>query len=321
MNNPFQPRPTVAGGSGDNATSPSTGFMASTASNPSQPPLAATSSMSSMSGKSISGASISGASLSGKSIPEESKAKETPAKRGWFSKLFGRSQQEEEKEIVVPTTAVKESSLVAGKPTEKPKEVVVKKAVEKSIGKSAEKSADKDLMVKRHEDLLNSVNDICKSLETSRAQKVEVSVVDLVPPLPVENIDALTRTQEAVTGVLEKVSGRLDKVGERDVLVIDSLNKVDGSLLSLSKVGERSITSMDGVKGTLGQVNGAMETMQVELKRTGKRYEELCEKVQNSERDHAETMVKLQKRTLLMNAFLGIALVACVIAVVVAAAA
>lgn len=273
MNNPFQPRPTAATGSSDNATSPSVGFMASSTTKPPQPQ--------------VPGAS----SMSGKFLADD-----TPEKKGWFSRFFGRPKKDDsvEKEI--------------SEPVEQPKEAVVKPL------------SEKELMMKRHDDLLKSVNDICKSLETSRAQKVEVSVVDLVPPLPVENIDALTRTQEAVSGVLEKVSGRLDKVGERDGLVIDSMKKVDLSLASLSKVGERSITSMDGVKGTLGQVNGTMESMHVELKRTGKRYEELCEKVQNSERDHAETMLKLQKRTLLVNAFLGIALIACVIAVIVSAA-
>ena len=274
MNNPFQPRPTAATGSSDNATSPSVGFMASSTTKPPQPQ--------------VPGAS----SMSGKFLADE-----TPEKKGWLSRLFGRSKKED--------SASKEISA----PIEHPKEEAVVKPL-----------SEKELMVKRHEDLLKSVNDICKSLETSRSQKVEVSVVDLVPPLPVENIDALTRTQEAVSGVLEKVSGRLDKVGERDGLVIDSMKKVDLSLASLSKVGERSITSMDGVKGTLGQVNGTMESMHGELKRTGKRYEELCEKVQNSEREHAETMLKLQKRTLLVNAFLGIALIACVIAVIVSAA-
>jgi|GEM_PF-2181931 len=234
--------------------------------------------------------------MSGKLRSGDSGSEEAPAKNGWFSRLFGRNEKDD--------SADKESSLLV----EQTKDVLVKKPSEKA------------LMMKRHDDLLKSVNDICKSLETSRTQKVEVSVVDLVPPFPVENIDALTRTQEAVSGVLEKVADRLDKVGERDGLVIDSLKKVDISLASLSKFGEQSISSMDGVKGTLSQVNGTMESMQIELNHTGKRYQEIFEKVQNSEREHAETMLKLQKRTLMMNAFLGISLVACVIAVIVSAA-
>ena len=277
MNNPFQPRPTVAGGGSDNAASPSVGFMASTSTKPPQPQISAASSMSE------------------KSMPGQAIFEESLTKKGWFSRLFGGGKKDD--------STKKESS----QPAELTKKAPVKQASEKG------------LLMKRHDDLLKSVNDICKSLETSRAQKVEVSVVDLVPPFPVENIDALTRTQVVVSGVLEKVSGRLDKVGERDGLVIESMKKVDVSLSLLSKVGERSITSMDGVNGTLGQVNGTMESMQVEVKRAGKRYEELCEKVQNNERDHAETMLKLQKRTSMVNAFLGLALVACVIAVVISA--
>jgi len=280
--------------------------MASSTTKPPQPQLPAAYSMSgnSMSGNSVSsnpmsGKSMSGKSMPGRSMPAKSIPEEAPVKKGWFSKLFGGGKKDDsvDKESSLPTVQTKEAKETPVKP-----------------------SSAKEMSAKRHEDLLKSVNDICRSLETSRSQKVEVSVADLVQPFPVENLDALTRTQNAVSGVLEKVSGRLDKVGARDGLVIDSMKKVDLSLASLSKVGERSISSMDGVKGTLGQVNGTMESMKVELKSTGKRYEELCEKVQTSEREHVETMLKLQKRTLLVNAFLGIALVACVIAVIVSVA-
>lgn len=270
MKNPFQPSPTAASGGSDSAASPSVGFLPSDTKKPPQPvAMSAT-------------------------MADKAPAVDLPEKKGFFSRIFGRSKNEE--------TSKKRNLLL-----------------EESKTKVKEPSKD-EVVAKRHEDLLNSVNDICRSLETSRAQKVEVSVKDLVPPLPVENIDALTKTQEAVSGVLEKVAGRLDRAGKRDDLVVDSLKKVDVSLASLSKVGERSIFSMDGVKGTLGEVNDTMEGMQAELKRAGSRYEELCEKVQNNEREHAETMQKMQQRTLIVNALLGVSLIGCVVAVIIAVA-
>lgn len=301
MNNPFQPRPTAVGGGRDQLAASSVGMVASTSNTPPQPKVPG----------------ISG--ISENSLADQ---KEAPAKKGWFSRLFGRGEKED---TVVKTANIPQAktagpvqigSSVQTKPQAKP----LPEVSAKTSPLVDRKSSEKDSAQKRHEDLLNSVNDICRSLEHSRAQKVEVSVIDLVPPLPVENIDALTRTQEAVTGVLDKVAGRLDKAGERDSLVIDSLKRVDGSLMTLSKVSERSISSMDGVKGTLGQVNGSMEKMQVELKRAGKRYEELLEKTQNSEKEHSESLVKLHHRTLLTNVFLGISLIGCVVAMIVVAA-
>lgn len=281
MNNPFQPRPTAASGGSDNSASPSVGYVPSSTKKP---------------GKKPPQPMAMSASVTDSAPPVE-----IPEKKGFFSRIFGRGKKEDLMSGKKEDSAEKSSSLL------------------ETQSKVKVQSKD-EIVAKRHEDLLNSVNDICKSLETSRSQKVEVSVVDLVPPLPVENIDALTKTQEAVSGVLEKVAGRLDRAGKRDDLVVDSLKRVDGSLASLSKVSERSISSMDGVKGTLGQVNGTMEEMQTEIKRAGTRYEELCEKVQTSEREHVETMLKLQKRTLIVNALLGVSLIGCVIAVIVAAA-
>ena len=307
MNHPFQPRPNVAGGGADNAASPSVGFMASSTSKPSQPqvPVAA----------SVASKPMTGTPATAKPMPAKAPTK-APEKKGWFARLFGKSDSDD----VVVKSSNEDKPKVQEKAKEVAQPVVERKVVDKPVEKAVAKPLTQDPMQKRHDELLNSVNDICRSLENSRAQKVEVSVADLVSPFPVENLDALTRTQEAVSGVLEKVAGRLDSAGKRDDLVVDSLKRVDGSLLSLAQVSERSITSMDGVKGALGSVNGSMETMQIELKRAGKRYEELCEKVQNNEREHVENMQKLQKRSLIMNALLGIALVGCAIAVIVAAA-
>jgi DNA repair ATPase RecN len=170
-------------------------------------------------------------------------------------------------------------------------------------------------MIKRHEELIKSVDDICKSLEKAQPQKVELKVTDILPPIPAENIAALTRTQVQVTGVLEKVAGRLDEAGKRDGQMMDSLTRVDGSLSALSRASEKSVTTMDGMKGVFAKVSGSMEAVQSELKKSSRRYETLCEKVQKADQESAETIVKLQKRTLVVTGLLGIALVATLVIV------
>ena len=182
-------------------------------------------------------------------------------------------------------------------------------------GSLPKKSAESEAMLKRHEELIKSVDDICKTLEATKFQKVEVSVSDMMPPFPTDNLDALTRTQVQVGGVLEKVAGRLDEAGKRDGLVMDSLTRVDGTLAALSRASDRSVTTMDGMKGIFSQVSGSMESVQSELKKSGRRYEELCEKVRKTDQENAETIARLQKRTLFVTVILGVALVAGLIVV------
>ena len=179
---------------------------------------------------------------------------------------------------------------------------------------------EKELVHKRHEALIDSVNQICHSLEASTNRPIEVKATDLVPLIPGDNIDTLNRTQELVSGVLKQVSGRLEKAGERDAVMIDSLSSMDKSITSLNDVGERTITTMDGMKGILSQVSGAMVTMQTELKQSSKRYEELLKRVQKAESENITKVQKLQKSTLWVNVILGIAVVAGLIAVAISKA-
>lgn len=179
---------------------------------------------------------------------------------------------------------------------------------------------EEELVHKRHEALIDSVNQICHSLEASSNRPIELKTTDLVPLIPGDNIDTLNRTQELVSGVLKQVSGRLEKAGERDAVMLDSLSSMDKSINSLNDVGERTITTMDGMKGILSQVSGAMVTMQTELKASSKRYEELLKRVQKAESENITKVQKLQKSTLWVNVALGIAVVAGLIAVAISKA-
>ena len=179
---------------------------------------------------------------------------------------------------------------------------------------------EEELVHKRHEALIDSVNQICHSLEATTNRPIEVKTTDLVPLIPGDNIESLNRTQELVSGVLKQVSGRLEKAGERDTVMINSLSSMDKSITSLNDVGERTINTMDGMKGILSQVSGAMSTMQTELKQSSKRYEELCDKVQKTESENIAKVQKLQKSTLWVNVILGVAVVGGLIAVAISKA-
>jgi|TARA_B110000438_G_scaffold267846_1_gene282998 hypothetical protein len=205
-------------------------------------------------------------------------------KKGFFSKIFGGR-----------APAIKAPCLPADEVEEEGPFVLPKKPT------------DSELVTKRHAEFIQSVDDICKSLESTQPQRGEVSVTDILPPIPVENLDALTQVK--VTGVLEKVADRLEEASKRDDLVMDSLTQVDGTLAALSRSSERSVTTMDGMKVFFTQVSGSMESMQSELKKSGRRYEDLCEKVRKSDQARAAKIAKLQKRTLMVTSLIGVAVV------------
>lgn len=207
-------------------------------------------------------------------------------KRGFFSKIFGGR-----------APAIKVPCLPADE------------VEEEGLFDLPQKPTDSVLMTKRHAEVIQSVDDICKSLESTQPQRGEVSVPDILPPIPVENLDALTQTQVKVTGVLEKVADRLEEASKRDDLVMDSLTQVDGTLAALSRSSERSVTTMDEMKVFFTQVSGSMESMQSELKKSGRRYEDLCEKVRKSDQARAAKIAKLQKRTLMVTSLIGVAVV------------
>lgn len=207
-------------------------------------------------------------------------------KRGFFSKIFGGR-----------SPAIKVPCLPADE------------VEEEGLFDLPQKPTDSVLMTKRHAEVIQSVDDICKSLESTQPQRGEVSVPDILPPIPVENLDALTQTQVKVTGVLEKVADRLEEASKRDDLVMDSLTQVDGTLAALSRSSERSVTTMDEMKVFFTQVSGSMESMQSELKKSGRRYEDLCEKVRKSDQARAAKIAKLQKRTLMVTSLIGVAVV------------
>lgn len=214
------------------------------------------------------------------------RVKKKAEKKGFFARIFGTGK---------PTVELPE-------PPEEPE-----RKEEEVPFELPKKPADGELMIKRHEELLQSVDDICRSLESHSSRPVEVSLTDVLPPIPAENFDALADTQREVTGALEKVADRLDEAGKRDAEVVDTLSRFDHTLSELSRTNEQSVTAMDGMKGIFAQVSGSMESVQTELKKTSHRYEDLCESIQKADDERAKIIVQLQKRTLMVTSILGAA--------------
>lgn len=222
-------------------------------------------------------------------VPEEEK------KMGFFGKLFGGSKSSKKEK--------KSEEPDKGSPDPDKKDSF-------SLPR---KSTECEAAGERHSELIQAVDGIRKALAESKAQKVEVDLSKIPPLLPPEHLDSLAKTQVQVSGALEKVAGQLDEAGRRESKVIDSLSQVDGSLGELTRFSEKSVSTMDGMKGVFAKASGSMEAMQSELKKSASRYEELCEKIQQSEKENKETIAQLQKRTLMVMGLLGIALVACLI--------
>jgi chromosome segregation ATPase len=176
------------------------------------------------------------------------------------------------------------------------------------------KLTDKEKAENRHSELLSSVDSICRALEDTKGRPIEITQ-DVLPPMPVENLEALTRSTEKVSGVLDQMTGQLENAGKRDDLMIKSIANVDSTLGSLKRVNEKSVTALDGVKQVLGGVNVAMKDMQEELKDSSKRYKALCEEMHKAESEHSDTVAKLQMRTLIVGSAIGVGLIVSLIAV------
>ncbi|MDA7672415.1 hypothetical protein N9938_00310 [Akkermansiaceae bacterium] len=179
------------------------------------------------------------------------------------------------------------------------------------------KMTEKEKVENRHNELLNSGDHICKTLEESQSRPIEFKGADILPPIPVENIDALTKSTEQVTGVLQQVNGQLERASQRDDLMTKSILKVDTTLGSLQRVNEKSIAAMGGVEKVLGGVSTAMTEMKQEIKESSRRYKALCEQINEVEVEHSKTVTKLQQRTLIAFSAIGVGLIGSLIAIAV----
>ena len=281
MNNPFQ---SVGGGTSAAVSPASVGYLSQESSKEVEPKPAMKTEAESVARSAATDAS-----------------NDTQSKKSWWR--FWVSEKQEESPGL--TTKLEKTS--------EPAKVVENKT---DFGRASEHNlTEKEKIENRHSELLSSVDSICRALEKTKELPIEFKAQDILPPMPMENIDALTRSTEKVSGVLDQVTGQLVNAGKRDDLMRQSIANVDSSLGSLTRVNEKSITAMDGVKQVLGGVNVAMKDMQQELKDSSKRYKALCEEMREAEAKHSDTVAKLQLRTLIVGSLIGVGLIGSLIAV------
>ena len=177
--------------------------------------------------------------------------------------------------------------------------------------------SEKEKLQNRHNELIDSVGKVCKVLEETQDRTIEFKADDILPPIPIENLDALTKSNEQVSGVLQQVSGRLESVEKRDDLMLKSMSRVDGTMSSLQRVNEKSISTFENMQGTLKNVQGAIEDLKTESQKSSNRYESVIQKMQDQETEHLTLINKIQKRTLWVNLILGVGVIIGLIAVAV----
>jgi len=187
---------------------------------------------------------------------------------------------------------------------------------------------------KRHQDLVESIQLICKGLENSKDLPKDFSTDVILPPIPVEKIEQIAEAQGAQSEVLksinngqDKISGVLDQMGlsisqaaEKAAAdssrISNSITQVDGSVGALRKVSEKSLTSIDHMSGVIKTVESAVKGMQGEVDKSTKAYDELFEKSKETEKAHADEIAKLQMRSLWVNVLLGLGIVGGIAALV-----
>ncbi len=180
-----------------------------------------------------------------------------------------------------------------------------------------ERSGDNDLLIKRHDELIDSVNEMCRILEDSQNRKVEVSLTDVLPSPPSEGSVALSRSQKEMSLALGEICSRLESASNRDDQVVDTMVHVDGSLGKLAKISERSSQTMEGLKVVLGDVNESLETVRSEVRLSSTRYEKLNDRVREAGIKQAASIVQIQRRAFRLNAFLGVGVLGALVAVIV----
>lgn len=289
MNNPFQ---SVGGGTSAAVSPASVGYLSQESSKEVNPKPAMKTATESVARSASTDASTDASN-------------DTQFKKSWWR--FWVSEKLDEKLDESPGLATKlEKTSVPAKVVES--KMDLSRALERNL-------TEKEKIESRHSELLSSVDSICRALEDTKERPIEFKAKDILPPMPMENIDALTRSTEKVSGALDQVTGQLVNAGKRDDLMLKSIANVDSTLGSLTRVNEKSITAMDGVKQVLGGVNVAMKDMQQELKDSSKRYKALCEEMREAEAKHSYTVAKLQLRTLIVGSLIGVGLIGSLIAV------
>ncbi len=170
--------------------------------------------------------------------------------------------------------------------------------------------------------------------------------LDILPPIPLETmvqesqemvLKAIENGQDGLLkeidanqkGVLDAISGgnanldktvnqvaeKLEKSAKENAQELkNSLTKVDSSIDGLRSVNEKSLDSMDQMSSLMKTVESGVKGMQGEVAKSTKAYDELVKKSEETAQRQAEEMAALQKKTLLINLLLGLAVIGVIIA-------
>lgn len=255
----------------------------------------------------------------GRPLRRKEQTPEVKKTRGFFGKLFGAPEPSEELAAEPVLRGVFSGAKMESEAT--PIEEIEEKISSPTSNEEAEftlprKETDSEKLRKRHEELLQALGSTCEALKESRSQAVEVRLSEVLPPMPTENLEALAKTQFEVSESLGKMVSEFAEVGRREGQMVSSLGKIDLTLGQLNRSNERTLTTMDEMKGVFARVSESMDTMQNGVEISTQRYERLCKRLGDSEKENLLAVTKLQKQMLGVTRLIGGALVICVLVLI-----
>ena len=169
-------------------------------------------------------------------------------------------------------------------------------------GRTSRRQMEMAEMKQRHEELVEMMRTMCDTMERTKDRTIEVKAEKILPPIPVETLDAINVSQREVTGAISQLSGHLELVGANQGRFVDSMERVDRTMTSVKTVNERSVTA-------LGRMSDAAGAVCEHVDQSGDRFEKLYGQMQEAERGFVEAFSDLQKKSMWVMAGLGVSVV------------
>ncbi len=140
--------------------------------------------------------------------------------------------------------------------------------------------------------------------------KMEEKKVEMLPPIPIEKIENLEKSQDQMLKTInngnKKLGTQLDGVGK-------ALTDVDGNVSALRKMGEKSLSSIDHMSSVMKFVETSVIEMQGKMKSSTKAYSALLDQVEKTEEKNEAAFENLKKKSLWTNIILVLGIIVTIV--------
>ncbi len=107
-------------------------------------------------------------------------------------------------------------------------------------------------------------------------------------PQAMDGLDKFSKSQEVVGEALEKINGQLERTSQKDNRLVDSMDGFNATLQGMDVTNRATMKTFDRVQDRMGDSDKRMET--------------LFENVQETEEKVSESMIRLQRNMVFMQA-------------------